>query len=280
MITLKNFVGAKWLIDNKDDKDILILDARAELSDPLEGRRQYDEAHIKDAHFVSLEDTMTGEIEKHGGRHPLPDLNKFIEEMQGLGVSDRSKLIIYDDGNIAMAGRLWWIFKYIGKEEVYILEGGIGAFERMGGELSDRVPQVKKSGKLSLNPREDIRVDMEYLRENIDNEDLAIVDVRAHERYIGEVEPLDRIAGHIENALNYPWKDSFEGGKLMSLEELEKKFQDLREYEELVVHCGSGITGTVTVLLLDELGIDSKLYPGGYSDWISYGENKVFKGEN
>lgn len=276
---MKNFVTGKWLVGNINNEDLIILDARAALSDPLEGRKQYNKGHIKGAQFVSLKDTMTGDIKTHGGRHPLPELDKFLKEMENKGVSDRSKVVIYDDGSIAMAGRLWWLLKYIGKEEVYILKGGIEAYTRESGELTDEIPENIETGQLELDINKDMNVGMDYVRDIIGKEDRAIVDVRAHERYIGKVEPLDAVAGHIESALNYPWEDSFKDGELMSLEKLEERFQDLKKYKEVVVHCGSGITGTVMVLLLDELGVDSKLYAGGYSDWISYKENKVVKGE-
>nr|WP_300003477.1 sulfurtransferase [Tissierella sp.] len=275
---MKNFKDSKWLLENIKAKDLIVLDARAALMDPLEGKRQYDLSHIRGARYVDLEEILTGEIETHGGRHPLPELDEFIENMEYMGVGDSSKVLIYDDGSLAMAGRLWYLFKLIGKEDVYILEGGIEAFLENGGELTEEVPVLEERGNLSLNLKDDILVDMDYVKEKIDDETTAIVDVRAYERYIGEVEPLDKIAGHIKSAVNYPWMELVQKGERIDLKKLEMEFKNLKDYKEIIVHCGSGITGTVAMMLLDEIGKESKLYSGGYSDWVSYKDNRVVKG--
>ena len=276
---LKNFVDSRWLMDNIDDENLIILDARASLSDPLEGERSYYESHIKGAHFVSLEKVSTGNLDTHGGRHPLPDLKKFLQNMKDLGINNSSKIVIYDDGTIAMASRLWWLLKYIGKKDVYILEGGIEDFKAKGGTISSDIATVKEEGDLSLKIDETMLVDMDYIKKKIYDEDTAIVDARAYKRYIGEYEPLDPIPGHIKNALNYPWTELVKDGKIIDLEDAKEKFKDLQDYKEVLVHCGSGITGIVSLLVLDEIGIESTLYPGGYSDWISYDENEVVLGE-
>lgn len=276
---MKNFKDSKWLMENIDKENIIVLDARAALGDPLQGKRDYGKAHIKGARFVSLEDVLTGELRTNGGRHPLPNLDKFIEDMKDLGVCDSKTILIYDDGTLAMAGRLWYLLKLIGKEEVYILEGGIEAFLENGGEVTDELPLIERASDLSLNLKEDILVYINYVKEKIDDLSTAIVDVRAHERYIGKVEPLDSVAGHIRGALNYPWTDLLDNNKIEA-DKLEEKFKDLKTYDEIIIHCGSGITGTVAMILLDEVGIKSKLYAGGYSDWVSYEDNEVVKGEN
>ena len=277
---MKNFKDAKWLIENIDDKDTIILDVRAALTDPLEGKREYDRGHIRGASYVSLEDVLTGKLESHGGRHPLPDLNKFIDHMKKLGVKDSSKVIIYDDGTLAMAGRLWYIFKLIGKEDVYILEGGIRAYIENGGPTTRDLPLIEESSDLSLKLNEDMLVDVTYVKEKINDPHTAIVDVRAHERYIGKVEPLDPVAGHIRGALNYPWTELIDEEEKINLDLIEDKFKDLKDYREIIIHCGSGITGTVAMVLLDEIGQKPTLYAGGYSDWVSYKDNEVVQGEN
>ena len=96
---------------------------------------------------------------------------------------------------------------------------------------------------------------------------------------MGKAEPMDAVAGHIKGALNYPWTDLIDNNKIEA-DKLEEKFKDLKTYDEIIIHCGSGITGTVAMILLDEVGIKSKLYAGGYSDWVSYEDNEVVKGEN
>lgn len=272
---MKNIVSQEWLINNLSNENLIILDARAGLTDPDYGYDGYKEGHIKGAQFVSMEETMTGELSFHGGRHPLPDMEVFIKDMKDLGINDGSTILIYDDGDLAMAGRLWWLLKYSGKDNVYILEGGIKQWIHNGNELTTEIPKVPKSDSLSLNINDLMNVNINYVKAAIDSENIAIVDARARERYLGEVEPLDRIPGHIPNALNFPWMDLVVDGKIMDKEQLIDYLKPLEKYEEIIIHCGSGITGTVNYILMEEIGLKPRLYAGGYSDWVSYPDNEV-----
>lgn len=272
---MKNIVSQEWLINNLSNENLIILDARAGLTDSDYGYDGYREGHIKGAQFVSMEETMTGELSFHGGRHPLPDMEVFIKDMKDLGINDGSTIVIYDDGDLAMAGRLWWLLKYSGKDNVYILEGGIKQWINNGNDLTAEIPKVPKSDSLSLNINDLMNVNINYVKAAIDSENIAIVDARARERYSGEVEPLDRIPGHIPNALNFPWMDLVADGNIMDKEQLIDYFKPLEEYEEIIIHCGSGITGTVNYILMEEIGLKPRLYAGGYSDWVSYPDNEV-----
>lgn len=272
---MKNIVSKEWLLNNISNDDLIILDARAELNDPEAGFCGYKTGHIKGAQFVSMENTMTGKVETHGGRHPLPDMETFISEMRSLGIKDSSTVVIYDDGDLAMAGRLWWLLKYAGKGKVMLLDGGIRDWTNHGLELSIEVINPEPSESLSLNIDKSMIVDVDHVKKVIDLDNIAIVDSRAYERYSGQVEPLDKVAGHIPNAINLPWTDTVLDGKIMDIGSLKNHFKSLEEFDEIIVHCGSGITGTVNTLFMEEIGLKSKLYPGGYSDWVSYPENIV-----
>lgn len=271
---MKNFVDHKWLMENLDSDNLVILDVR-QGTDELEGIEIYKEGHIKGAQYISFDDVMIGELSEHGGRSPLPNLESFVENMKKIGVNDASTVVIYDDINIQIAGRLWWMLRYIGKDNVFILEGGYNKWKNNNGEITSRIPETEKSDSLSLNINEKLYVDMDYIKGAIDSESSALVDVRSHERYIGEVEPLDRIAGHVPNALNYPWTDLIKDGELISLDEIRKYFKDLEDYDEIIVYCGSGITATVNILVMEEIGLTPKHYVGGYSDWVSDKDNEV-----
>lgn len=274
---MKNFVTQSWLLENSSNNDLILLDARAELNDAKAGFNQYTEGHIKGAQFVSMENTMTGKVGEHGGRHPLPDMNDFIDEMKKLGISDSSTIIIYDDGDLAMAGRLWWLLRYAGKDNVFLLEGGMKHWNDNDLETTTVIPEPKLSTSLSLNLDNSMIAEISEVKAATTSRDIAIVDSRAYERYSGQVEPLDRLPGHIPNALNYPWMDLVNEGTIIDSEDVNEKFKPLENYEEIIVHCGSGITGTVNVLFMEEFGLKPKLYPGGYSDWVSYDENEVIK---
>lgn len=274
---MKNFVDYKWLKDNLDNEKLLVFDARAGLSNVLEGINAYNQGHIKNAQFVSLEEVMTGKKSTHGGRHPLPHIDKFTEDMKKNGMEDDSIVVIYDDGNLAMAGRLWWILKYFGKKDIFVLEGGIKKWIDMGESITTEIPKINRSKTLSLKKNDGIKVDMDYVKNSIFRDNTAIIDARAHERYTGKTEHLDRIAGHIPSALNYPWTELVKDGQIKSINKLKETFSDLEKYDEIIVHCGSGITATVNILLMEEIGLSPKLYPGGYSDWVSYEDNEVVK---
>ena len=265
---MKNIVTSNWLKKNIDNDDLIILDIRPNSND-------YEKEHIKGAQYVSLENVAAAKVSTHGGRTPLPDLNEFVVNMRKLGISDTNQVVIYDDGNLQGAGRLWWLLKYIGKKDVFVLEGGIDKWIDKGGETTMEISVVNKSDNLSLKINEEIRVDMEYVKAATKAENIALVDARAHERYTGQVEPLDIKAGHIPSALNYPWTDLIKDGQVLSKDELEKNFEPLKKYDEVIVYCGSGVTATVAYLLMEEIGIEAKMYPGSFSDWISYDDNEV-----
>lgn len=271
---MKNFRSKEWLIENISREDLKVFDARAELNDPKAGYNQYINGHIKGSQYIDLEEVMTGKISQHGGRHPLPLMNNFIDQMMAYGVDDLSTIIIYDKGDYAMAGRLWWLLKYAGKEKVYILEGGYEQWLGSNLEITQDIIKPKIATRLNLNINNSLIADIDDVKNAINTKNIAIIDSRAYERYSGEVEPLDRIPGHIPNALNYPWTNLV-GENKKSLEELNLYFKKLKDFDELLVHCGSGITGTVNMLFLEEIGLKSKLYPGGYSDWVSYPNNEV-----
>lgn len=277
---MKNIVSQHWLVNNMSKENLVILDARWDLNDPTKGFKEYKQSHIKGAQFVSLEDMMTGELGVHGGRHPLPNLSKFVEDMKSLGINDNSIVVIYDNGDLATAGRLWWLLKYIGKSDVFVLEGGIKHWIYNNLEVTNEVVKPKKSNSLSLNINHSIEADMNYVKSAINSKDIAIVDSRAPERYMGEVEPIDKIAGHIPSALNYPWTNLVIDGEIMTMDNLKNYFKKLEIFKEVIVHCGSGVTGTVNILFMEEAGIDAKLYVGGYSDWVSYEDNVVITKDN
>lgn len=273
---MKNIISQDWLLERMSKDDLIIFDGRAGLTDPQAGIRAYEEGHIRGAQFVSMEELMSGELTEHGGRNPLPKLDKFIDDMKKLGVGDSSTVVIYDDGDLGMAaGRLWWLLKYIGKKDVFLLEGGIKKWKARGLELTREVDQVKASQSLSLNIDNSIIADIDDVKRLTEDESGIIVDCRSFLRYSGQEEPHDRISGHIPTAVNFPSSDLVLDGTIMDLEKLEEHFKDLRKYDEVILHCGSGISATVNFILLDEIGIKAKLFPGSYSEWVSYLDNPV-----
>lgn len=273
-----NFINAKWLKENLNNDKLVIVDCRFSLMDKDYGKKSYEKCHIKGAVRVDIETELSAPVTKHGGRHPLPDINELKCTFEKIGISNDSIVIAYDDGDLAGCSRLWWILKYLGHDKVYVLNGGINIFKEIGGDVTSE-ENVSTKGNFKVNLNEDMRVDMEYVRERINNENVALVDCREYKRYIGEFEPVDKKAGHIPNALNYFWMDILNKNEerltIKSEEVLKDYFKELNNYDEVIIYCGSGITASPVSLALNEIKIPHKFYTGSFSDWISYEENQV-----
>ena len=273
-----NFINAKWLKENLNNNKLVIVDCRFSLMDKDYGKKSYEKCHIKGAVRVDIETELSAPVTKHGGRHPLPDINELKCTFEKIGISNDSIVIAYDDGDLAGCSRLWWILKYLGHDKVYVLNGGINIFKEIGGDVTSE-ENVSTKGNFKVNLNEDMRVDMEYVRERINNENVALVDCREYKRYIGEFEPVDKKAGHIPNALNYFWMDILNKNEerltIKSEEVLKDYFKELNNYDEVIIYCGSGITASPVSLALNEIKIPHKFYTGSFSDWISYEENQV-----
>jgi len=272
---MKNIITAEWLKVHKKNKNLVIIDCRFDMANPEWGPAEYAKAHVKKAVYVNLEKDMTGTVGEHGGRHPLPDLNEFADKMKALGIGDNKAIVIYDDGGYPMASRLWFMLKYIGLNDVRIIDGGFDACKEKGIAITNAQTILKPAKQLTVRLRDEMICDVDHVRATINEEKSVLIDSRANPRYSGLEEPFDKIAGHIPNAQNYFWQETLIEGKMADKEFLEKKFEALENYDEVIVHCGSGITGCVNMIAMEEAGIDSKLYLGSFSDWVSYEENEV-----
>ncbi|ERI93561.1 rhodanese-like protein [Clostridiales bacterium oral taxon 876 str. F0540] len=276
---MSNFVKPKWLNEHIDDDNLIVIDCRADLYDKDYGKRCYENGHIKNAFFLDVKKDLSGEVKEHGGRSPLPDLNVLKLKFEAVGISNDKTVIAYDEGALAGAERLWWMLKYLGHNKVYVLNGGINAWTKEGYELTKEI-KAAKQGEFNINLNNNVITDVFEVKNNMSNNSFVIVDSRAPERYRGEIEPIDKKAGHIPGARNYHWKDVLnESLEFKSETELEEHFKGLKKYNEIVLQCGSGIDGCGNFIAMDEIGFKPKLYVGSWSDWISYDENPIAKGE-
>jgi thiosulfate/3-mercaptopyruvate sulfurtransferase len=275
---MSNLVNAKWLKENLNNENLVIVDCRFDLMDKEYGKRSYEKNHIHGAVRVDLETELSSEVKAHGGRHPLPSPQNLKTTFENLGINNDSIVVCYDEGDLAGPSRLWWILKYIGHKNAYVLDGGINEFIKIGGNTDNKIPTVNK-GTFEININDSMRVDMTYVKERLYKDNIAIIDSREHKRYLGEFEPVDKRAGHIPSALNYFWMDILDKKddciNLKSIDELKKHFSKLKDYDEVIVYCGSGVTACPNSLGLSEAGIKHKLYTGSFSDWVSYDDNKV-----
>ncbi|NET12349.1 MAG: sulfurtransferase, partial [Okeania sp. SIO1H6] len=205
-MTNKNFlISPQWLVDHLNDPNLIIIDCRFSLADPELGQKQYQDAHIPRAFYFDLNQDLSSAVQKHGGRHPLPDPDKLAQKLATIGVKYRETLIVaYDDSRFAFASRLWWLLMYMGHEKIALLDGGFSEWQKkypITHEIS--TPQT---GFFEPQIQSKMVLDIETVKAKKDLPEVVLVDSRDSDRYLGKHEPIDPIAGHIPGAVNYPWK--------------------------------------------------------------------------
>lgn len=272
---MKNFVDSAWVWQNIDSNKFVIVDCRGDLLNNDYGKTEYDAGHIKGAVFIDVKEDLSSEQAEHGGRNPLPTMEKFKEKLESLGIGNETTVIAYDEQKIACAARLCWMLRYIGHNNNLILNGGINKWINLGYPVTKKLPQIKRN-RLDVAINNNIYADVKYVSDSINKKGTNLIDSRTEIRYKGEMEPIDPVAGHIPGAKNYYWKNSLkEDGTVKETDKLEELFEMIKGYSEILVYCGSGIDAAFNYMILDEFGIRSKLYLGSFSDWITYSENKI-----
>jgi thiosulfate/3-mercaptopyruvate sulfurtransferase len=259
-------LSAEGLRDRLDDPRLRIADVRWWLNDREKGRRDYAEAHLPGAVFVDLDRDLAAP--PGAGRHPLPSPADFATRMAEVGFDDSSTIVAYDDAGGTIAARLWWMLDDLGHADVHLLDGGIQAWTAIGGPLTADVPAWPPGG-LHLRDHWSRAIDRETLEARLGR--VALIDARAQERYRGEVEPVDGVAGHIPTAVNRPSGGNLEpDGRFLDPGALRARFAPLGS--ELVSYCGSGVTACHNALAVRLAGLpDPLVYAGSYSDWTRAG---------
>jgi len=261
---------------------VAIADCRFSLMQPELGRQQYAAEHIPGAVYLDLNQDLSSPVQPHGGRHPLPDVDTLRQKLTAMGiVSDSPEptlVVAYDDSRLAFAARFWWLLRYLGHDRVAVLDGGWSAWKSAGYPVTAEIP-VPRTGHFIPRLRPEQGVDIAQVKARKDQPGVVLMDAREAERYRGDREPIDPIAGHIPGAVNYPWQTVTDGeGTVRSPAELRQTFAPLANAQEIIVYCGSGVTACVNLLSLELAGIaNSKLYVGSWSDWCSYPDAPINK---
>jgi thiosulfate/3-mercaptopyruvate sulfurtransferase len=241
------------------------------LSEPDWGYQQYLLSHLPSAYYLNLNQDLSANLATHGGRHPLPDTAIFAAKLNNLGINDDSLIIAYDDARFAFASRLWWLLRFYGHKQVALLDGGFSGWLASGYPLTTEIPLSRK-GNFSPKPQLEKIATREEVITSQNLPEVVLIDSRESDRYLGKIEPIDPVAGHIPGAVNFPWLEvSTPEGYLLPYDSQATIWQNLPAHKSIIVYCGSGVTACVNLLSLEYLGItNTKLYPGGWSDWCSY----------
>ena len=272
---MKTLITATELIEKlRSAAPPLLLDCGFDLADTAAGERAWREGHLPGAHYVHLERDLSGD--KHDaaghfrGRHPLPDRGAFAQTMAALGVTPRSAVVCYDAQGGPYAARTWWLLRWIGHTDVAVLDGGVAAWRHAGGTLTREAAAVQAAPPYPVAAPALMTIDATILMAGLGR--LRLIDARAGERFRGEVEPLDKAAGHIPGARNRPFKDNLTAdGCFKSAAALRAEWLPLlagADAAQVVHQCGSGVTACHNLLAQAHAGLgDSVLYPGSWSEW-------------
>ncbi len=252
---------------------VVVVDCRCSLTDADYGRRSYLAGHIPGARFANLEEDLSQHGDPTKGRHPLPDFEAYRAFVGSLGIDMASQVVVYDDVSGAIAGRLWWMLsRWLNHRAVAVLDGGIKEWEAAGFPLSIEEREIE-AVVYQGHAHDDAWVSMETLVSLLENKAVTLIDARSAERFAGEKEPIDPIAGHIPGAMNLFLGENLQEGRYADDETLARRFASVVEKaggpENIVHSCGSGVSAVHNLIAMEKAGYaGSRLYVGSWSEWI------------
>jgi thiosulfate/3-mercaptopyruvate sulfurtransferase len=262
---------------------VMVFDCSSDLADAGAGARAHAEAHLPGAIHLNLDTDLSAPKTGRNGRHPLPERDVFAQRMAELGLDVDMLAVIYDRNASMYAGRPWWMLRWAGHAAVRVLDGGLQAWQAAGGAVESGAVPPRRAGHFALRPPLVEAVDFAQLRAALGRGRRLIVDARAADRFRGENETLDPIAGHIPGAANRCFRDNLApDGRFKPADQLRAEWSALmagRDAADLVQHCGSGVTGCHNLLALETAGFSgSLLYPGSWSEWCAQPGAPVARG--
>lgn len=277
-------ISAADLAARLDDPELRLFDVRHDLTDHAAGRKAYLQGHVPGARYLDHEQELAAPRSGANGRHPLPQRDDFAALMAGHGVRPQTLVVAYDASGGMFAAHLWWMLRWMGHERVAVLDGGWSAWTaaQLPVGIDAAAAVTPQPGARAGAPLAQV-VDASAVLQNIAQPSFTLIDARAANRYRGEVEPMDPVAGHIPGAFNRPNSENLQAdGRFKPAEQLRAEFAALlagRGPEAIVHQCGSGITACHNLLSMEIAGLGgSRLYPGSWSEWCSDPTRPVAKG--
>ncbi|OMH38203.1 sulfurtransferase [Motiliproteus sp. MSK22-1] len=283
----RTLVDTDTLEQNLDNPSWIVLDGRFDLMDTESGRNAYLESHIPGAQYVHLDEQLSSAITPDSGRHPLPRVEELAGWFSGIGINPGTQVVVYDSMGGAMAARCWWLLNMLGHTRVAVLDGGFPKWKQAGKRVSSSVgvsratsvgaPTSIATESSGIQPyfswNSDGVVNVDEVLENLDTEAFLLIDARSSERFRGEQEPIDPVAGHVPKALNRALQLNLQpDGCFKPATQLRQEWHLLlgaREPQQVVHMCGSGVTACHNQLSMERAGLTgSRIYAGSWSEWI------------
>ena len=265
-------IDAPTLATHLDDPSWVVLDARFDLANPSKGETLYREGHVPGARYVHLDTHLSGEKTGHNGRHPLPAPEVAAARFGALGIGSHTQVVIYDGDTGMFAARAWWMLRWVGHQAVAVLDGGFAAWQRAGLPVSTDQPTWTPVA-FAARVADDRRVPAADVLANLGDTSRVLVDARANDRFRGENETIDPVAGHIPGAVNRFFQLNLNADKTF------KTPAALREEwgavcgddaSKVVMYCGSGVTACHNLLALEHAGLSgARIFPGSWSEWCA-----------
>lgn len=266
-------VSADILAANLNNPDWRIFDCRFSLVDVTAGQKAYRQGHIPGARYADLNQDLSAPVQSYTGRHPLPDFSLLGKKLGDWGVNNRSQIVVYDDAGGAFAGRMWWLLRTMGHTQVAVLDGGFGHWKKRGLPVTTKLPQITASQfRIYLDNQQWLNANQ--VSDGLATRKITLIDARTPERFHGQQEPIDPVAGHVPKALNRPLQTNLDkSGLFLPADQLNQQFSKLLApypAEQVVHMCGSGVTACHNLLAMEVAGLSgSKLYAGSWSEWIT-----------
>jgi thiosulfate/3-mercaptopyruvate sulfurtransferase len=280
-MTYTTLIAAQHLEAHLADPTFVIVDCRHNLSDVQAGERAYAAAHIPGARFLHIDRDLSGAMTGSNGRHPLPELAAFGAALGRVGIDASSQVVAYDQNSGMWASRLWWLLKWIGHDAAAVLDGGMDKWLIEGRRTTSAAPPSRSTTYAPT--RTGPTVSAADILRHLGDSTYKILDARAPERYRGDIEPLDPVAGHIPGAVNRPYTLNLTAqGTFKPPAQLRGEFDvvlDGAPASAVVHQCGSGVTACHNALAMAVAGLpDSRLYPGSWSEWVSDPSRPILRG--
>jgi thiosulfate/3-mercaptopyruvate sulfurtransferase len=269
-----HLITAAQLAQSYLNPDWVLIDCRFDLANPDWGFQDYQRAHIPGAVYAHLDKDLSSPVTPHTGRHPLPSPQQFQHKLQEWGIQPASQVVVYDTTGGSYAGRLWWMMRFFNHPAVALLDGGFGKWVQSGYPTKDGI-ETRPPVTLEYTPsfQQDMLVDAQEVERIRQDPNYRLIDARAPERFRGEIEPIDPVAGHIPGAVNrFHGQNLQTDGTLKPVDQLRKEFLDIlgeTPPEQTVLYCGSGVTSCHHLIAMEAAGLPgAKLYIGSWSEWI------------